>query len=152
MTKRIPPIEDPNLELLKRPAGHFIHSAPSMRTFSTARDRLRRLAILWVLFFGVTVMAAGQESVQPLKPLDRSSPRAALKTFLDSGDKLGAFLGNEYLESPSRAGFHQAIVLSDIVLSGLDLSEIPLAARERTGRAAAVARSWQPMEQARSAG
>jgi MscS family membrane protein len=139
MTKRIPPSEDSHQEPLKRPAGHFIHSAPGMRTFSTARDRLRRLAILWVLFFGVTVTAAGQESVQPLKPLDRSSPRAALKTFLDSGDKLGAFLGNEYLESPSRAGFHQAIVLSDIVLRGLDLSEIPLAARERTGRAAAVA-------------
>jgi len=139
MTKRIPPSEDSHQEPLKRPAGHFIHSAPGMRTFSTARDRLRRHAILWVLFFGVTVTAAGQESVQPLKPLDRSSPRAALKTFLDSGDKLGAFLGNEYLESPSRAGFHQAIVLSDIVLSGLDLSEIPLAARERTGRAAAVA-------------
>jgi len=139
MTKRIPPSEDSHQEPLKRPAGHFIHSAPGMRTFSTARDRLRRHAILWVLFFGVTVTAAGQESVQPLKPLDRSSPRAALKTFLDSGDKLGAFLGNEYLESPSRAGFHQAIVLSDIALSGLDLSEIPLAARERTGRAAAVA-------------
>jgi len=139
MTKRIPPSEDSHQEPLKRPAGHFIHSAPGMRTFSTARDRLRRHAILWVLFFGVTVTAAGQESVQPLKPLDRSSPRAALKTFLDSGDKLGAFIGNEYLESPSRAGFHQAIVLSDIVLSGLDLSEIPLAARERTGRAAAVA-------------
>jgi MscS family membrane protein len=109
-----------------------------MRAFSTARDRLRRLAILWVLF-GVTVMAVGQESVQPLKPLDRSSPRAALKAFLDSGDKLGAFLGNEYLESPSRAKFHQAIVQSDVVLSGLNLSEIPVAARERTGRAAAMA-------------
>ena len=64
----------------------------------------------------------GQESVQPLKPLDRSSPRAALKTFLDSGDNLGALLGNEYLESPSRAKFHQAIVQSDVVLSGLNLS------------------------------
>jgi MscS family membrane protein len=138
MTKRISPSEDSQLEPLKRPAGHFIHCAPSMRAFSTARVRLRRLAVLWVLF-GVTVMAVGQESVQPLKPLDRSSPRAALKTFLDSGDNLGAFLANEYLESPSRAKFHQGIVQTDVLLSGLNLSEVPLAARERTGRAAAVA-------------
>jgi hypothetical protein len=48
-------------------------------------------------------------------------------------------LDNEYLESPLRAKFHQAIVQSDVLLSGLNLSEIPLAARKRTGRAAAVA-------------
>ncbi|MGW8286558.1 MAG: mechanosensitive ion channel family protein, partial [Candidatus Deferrimicrobiaceae bacterium] len=75
----------------------------------------------------------------PLKPLDRSSPRAALKTFLDSGDNLGALLDNEYLESPSRAKFHQAILQSDVVLDGLNLSEIPVAARKMTGRAAAAA-------------
>jgi len=138
MTKRIPPSEDSHQEPLKRPAGHFIHSAPGMRAFSTARDRLRRHAILWVLFFGVTVTAAGQESVQPLKPLDRSSPRAALKTFLDSADNLGALV-DKYLKSPSRAEFHQGIIQTDVVLGGLNLSEIPVAARERTGRAAAVA-------------
>jgi len=106
--------------------------------FSVTRARLVWLMALLVVF-GITAMALGQEPVKPLKPLDRSSPRAALKTFLDSGDKLGALLGNEYLRSPSRAGFHQAIVQSDVVLSGLNLSEIPVAARKRTGRAAAVA-------------
>ena len=138
MTKRISPSEDSHLEPLKRPAGHFIHCAPGMRAFSTARDRLRRLAILLVLF-GVSVMAVGQETVKPLKPLDRSSPRAALKTFLDSGDKLGALIGNDYLESPSRAKFHRAILQSDVLLRGLNLSEIPVAARKMTGRAAAAA-------------
>jgi MscS family membrane protein len=108
-----------------------------MRVFSTARHRLHRLAILWVLL-GVSVMVVGQEVVQPLKPLDRSSPRAALKTFLDSADQLGTLI-SEYLESPSRAGFHQSIAQSDVALNGLDLSEIPVAARKRTGRAAAVA-------------
>jgi len=139
MTKRITSNGDSHLAPLKHPAVHAIHCAPSMRAFSSTRDRLRWLAILWVLSFGVTVMAVGQESVQPLKPLDRSNPRAALKTFLDSGDNLGALLGNEYLESPSRAKFHQAIVQSDVVLGGLNLSEIPVAARKMTGRAAAAA-------------
>ena len=106
--------------------------------FSVTRARLGRLMALLAIF-GITVMAVGQESVKPLKPPDRSSPRAALKTFLDSGDNLGALIGNEYLKSPSRAEFHQAVVQSDVVLSGLDLSEIPVAARKRTGRAAAVA-------------
>jgi len=99
--------------------------------------RLTHLIGLSALF-GIMTMAHGQESVEPLKPLDRSSPRAALKTFLDSGDKLGAFLQDEYLYSPSREKFSQAIALSDIPVKSLDLTQIPDAARNRAGRAAAV--------------
>ena len=135
MTKRISLSEDSHLEPLKRAAVRFIHWAPSMRAFCTARDGLRRLVILWVLF-GVTVMAVAQDSVQPLKPLDRSSPRAALKTFLDTVDNLSALIESEYLETPSRAEFLQLIDMGDVAMNGLDLSEIPAAMRTRSGRTA----------------
>lgn len=75
----------------------------------------------------------------PLKPADRSSPRAALRTFLETGDKLGAFLAQDYLRAPSRAGFHQVVALSDEVLRSLDLTQLPPATRNKAGRAAALA-------------
>jgi hypothetical protein len=45
---------------------------------------------LWVCFF-FALIALGQEPEHPLKPPDRSSPHAALKTFLEAGDAVGAF-------------------------------------------------------------
>ena len=85
------------------------------------------------------MIALGQEPANPLKPPDRSSPRAALKTFLDAGDALGAFLAQDYLPSPSRAEFHRLISLGDAAVQSLDLSEVPPATRVKTGRAAAMA-------------
>jgi MscS family membrane protein len=90
-------------------------------------------------FFFVAVIALGQEPANPLKPLDRSSPRAALKTFLDSGDALGSFLVQEYLPSPTRAEYHRMGSHVDQFTQGLDLSHVPPAARIKTGRAAAIA-------------
>ena len=87
----------------------------------------------------VTTTASGQEPSHPLKPPDRSSPRAALKTFLDSGDALAAFLAREYLPSPSRAEFHRLVALGDAVVQSLDLSEVAPATRVKTGRGAAMA-------------
>jgi MscS family membrane protein len=95
-----------------------------------------RAAACW---FIIAYLAVGQENVHPLKPLDRSSPRATMRTFLESGDALGEFLAKEYIPSPSRAKFHQLIALADNVVSCLDLSEVPPAARLKTGRAAALA-------------
>jgi len=83
-------------------------------------------------------MALGQES-QPLKPADRSSPRAALQTFLDSGDAFGEFATRDYLPSPSRSKFDQLILLGDKRNQGLDLGEVRPAARTKTGYAAANA-------------
>jgi MscS family membrane protein len=83
--------------------------------------------------------APGQEPAHPLKPPDRSSPRAALKTFFDSGDALGAFLARDYLPSPTRAEFHGLLSLADAVVQTLDLSQVPPATRVKTGRAAAMA-------------
>lgn len=83
--------------------------------------------------------APGQEPGHPLKPPDRSSPRAALKTFLDSGDAVGAFLARDYLPSPSRERFQRLVSLAAAVVEGLDLSEVPPAARKKSSGAAAMA-------------
>jgi MscS family membrane protein len=97
---------------------------------------VRGLMVSWAFFFA-PLITLGQESPQPLKPPDRSSPRAALKTFLDSGDALCEFLAREYLPSPSHAKFQQLILLSETALQGLDLSQVPPASRLKIGRAAA---------------
>jgi MscS family membrane protein len=89
--------------------------------------------------FVATSVAFSQEAAHPLQPPDRSSPCAALKTFLDSGDALGAFLARDYLPSPSRAEFQRLISLGDALVLSLDLSEVPPATRVKTGRAVAMA-------------
>lgn len=103
-----------------------------------SHDRLRRLTVLSAVV-GIAAITLGQEPTLPLKPPDRSSPRATLKTFLAEGDDLGAFLANEYLDSPSRAKFHQAIEKGEATVQCLNLSDIPEAARLKAGRAATVA-------------
>jgi hypothetical protein len=45
------------------------------------------------------------QDIKRLKPVDRSSPRAALQTFLESGDRFGEFEAREFLPSPSRSNF-----------------------------------------------
>jgi len=96
---------------------------------------------LWApfAFFLVAAIALGQEQVHPLKPVDRSSPRATLKTFLDSTDNAAAYLARDYLPSPSRARFDRFTALSKVPLQSLDLSEVPPAARQSTGVGAVVA-------------
>jgi MscS family membrane protein len=110
-------------------------------------DRLRRAAVnqlrslasvVMVFVLGATI-ALGQDQVHPLKPPDRSSPRAALETFLDSADALAAFLAREYMPSPSRAAFERLVSRGAILVQSLDLSEVPPAARLKTGRWAALA-------------
>ncbi len=78
-------------------------------------------------------------AVHLLKPPDLSSPRAALKTFLDSGDAVGAFMAHDYIPSPSLAKFLHLRSLVDNILQGLDLSELPPASRRKGGIAAALA-------------
>lgn len=83
--------------------------------------------------------AAAQDPAHPLRPPDRSSPRAALQTFLEAGDAIGGYILTNYMAAPSRAGFHRLLTLGDSILGGLDLSAIPPATREVNGRAAALA-------------
>lgn len=94
------------------------------------------LAVLLVAWLVVT--ATAQEAGHSLRPPDRSSPRATLRTFLEAGDALGAFLATNYIDSPSRAGFHRAVELSEPVMDCLDLSALPAATRMKSSRAAAM--------------
>lgn len=93
------------------------------------------LMAFWILCW-VPMVAFGKEPVHPLQPADRSSPRAALKTFLDAGDAVCTFLKNDYLPSPSRAKFQHLIQLLESAEKSLDLRELPPASRNRSGRAA----------------
>ena len=94
-----------------------------------------RLPILLILCF-MAGIAHGQEPAHPLQPPDRSSPRATLKTFLDSADALGAFLAREYLTTPSRAQFQRLIAAgaSPGKLSGLERNAAGGCASRPAGR------------------
>ena len=106
--------------------------------FRAACNPLRWLTVLMPLL-SVAAIALGQEAVHPLKPADRSSPRAALKTFLDFGDAVGTFLAHDYIPSPSRANALHLRSLGDDVFQSLDLGELPPAYRRKGGAAAALA-------------
>lgn len=84
-------------------------------------------------------IALGQQKASFLKPPDRSSPRATLKTFLDSTDAVVAFVAQEYRSSPTRAGFNRMFDLAETPIQCLDLSEVAPASRLKTGSAAALA-------------
>jgi len=111
-------------------------SAPQPRVRTGDRP-IPRLAALLLSSTAVAI-AVAQSQVYPLEPPDRSSPRAALQTFLESGDALATFMAHDYLPSPSSAKFNRAIELSVIPVESLDLSALPPAARLKGGRAAAL--------------
>ena len=111
--------------------------APVDRLCCAAGERLRCLAASFA-FFLFAAIALGQETVHPLKPSDRSSPRATLKSFLDSSDAVAEFLAREYLPSTSHAKFQRLLSLAEIPQQYLDLSEVPPAARQKTGRLVAA--------------
>jgi MscS family membrane protein len=100
-----------------------------------SRILLFGLVASWA-FLLAPLLAQGQDSVHPLKPPDRSSPRATLKTFLDSGDALGAFLAHDYFPSPSREKYQHLLLLNETAVQCLDLSKVAPAARGKIGRAA----------------
>jgi len=108
------------------------------QVISAAGKPLRWLTVL-MLLLSVPAIALAQEPMHPLKPLDRSSPRAALKTFLDLGDAVGAFLAHDYIPSPSLANILHLRSLGDDIVQGLDLSELPPASRRKGAIAAALA-------------
>ena len=98
---------------------------------------------LWLLVLFVSSFIAspapGQERVHPLQPPDRSSPRATLKTFLDSSDAVAMVLAQEYMPSPTLEEFRHLASLGQTPVGCLDLSDVAPAARLKGGRAAAVA-------------
>ena len=102
-------------------------------------------AFKWIrVFVAVLVLSLGAsrafgDTLHPLKPADRSSPRAALETFFASADSVGDFLIHDYVPSPSRVKYEHLIQLSGGVLQSLDLSDVAPAARPKTGRSVAMA-------------
>lgn len=114
-----------------------------MREGAPARGRRDVGPLRWLVaamaFFLIDASALGQNEANPLRPPDRSSPRATLKTFLDSGDALASYVAHYYLPSPSRARFHRLVALSEIPYQTLDLSGLPPAERAKAGRSAATA-------------
>src|SRR5438876_9704740 len=107
------------------------------RVFGAPINSLRRLSVVWAMLF-IATLARGQDPIHPLKPTDLSSPRATLKTFLDAGDAVGAYLARDYLPSPSRTKFDHLFSLAGPVVKCLDLTEVAPAARRKTGFAAAA--------------
>ena len=98
---------------------------------------MRWASVVLASLLGATI-ALGQQ-VPPLKPADRSSPRATLQTFLDDGDAFGEFATRDYLPSPSHSRFERLELLGQKRNQSLDLSEVPSAARTKAGYAAANA-------------
>ncbi len=92
-----------------------------------------------LLFWLVVATAPGQQSSHPLRPPDRSSPRATLQTFLNSSDAAATFFIREYRPSPTRETFRRLLSLSKTPMECLDVSEVPPASRLKAGAAAAMA-------------
>src|SRR5213594_829840 len=108
------------------------------RVFGASINLLRRLSVVWAVLF-IATLARGQDPINPLKPTDLSSPRATLKTFLDAGDAVGAYLARDYLPSPSRTKFNHLFLLAKPVLECLNLAEVAPTARRKAGFSAASA-------------
>jgi MscS family membrane protein len=84
-------------------------------------------------------IASGQPAIPPLQPPDRSSPRATLKTFLESSDAVATFFAREYKPARSRYTFRRLLSLTQTPMQCLDLSDVPPASRAKAGGAAAMA-------------
>ena len=120
------------------PVHSEVATGSFVRALCVSINPLRQLTIS-LAFFGFATVALGQEPTHPLKPLDLSSPRATLQTFLDSGDAVGAYLARDYLPSPSRTKFYHLFSLAEPVIECLDLTEVPPTARRKAGFSAASA-------------
>jgi MscS family membrane protein len=74
----------------------------------------------------------------PLEPLDLSSPRATLRSFLNTGDAFFRLLRDEYWDSSNRAVAERMNELGAKAESTLDLSKLPPAARYLMGKDGAI--------------
>jgi MscS family membrane protein len=94
---------------------------------------------LVLALLGPAAPAGAAAPQNPLQPLDRSSPRATLRTFLSSGDALAQELADGYVASQSRAEHGRLVSIAQQVIRCLDLRHVPPASRLKEGRAAALA-------------
>ena len=106
-------------------------------------------ALRWVLTFGLrisiislvccaNVPAVDDTGTHPLEPMDLSSPRATIMSFLSSSDALLRLVRQEHWDAPSRSAAKQ-IRQAEIQLGRtLDLSQVPPAGRFDVSRDAMV--------------
>jgi MscS family membrane protein len=87
-----------------------------------------------LLLVSWSAVALATTDTNLLQPLDLSSPRATLDTFLEMSDTQQRLLAGEHWESPSRTTAQRVKALNTEIESMLDLSEIPPAARFDLGR------------------
>ena len=98
---------------------------------STYSRGLRAGMLLLALWSPITGAA---DAGNPLEPLDLSSPRATLNSFLATGDAYFRLLRDEYWHTPSRAVADRLHAMGKEAERALDLSEVPPAARFEMGR------------------
>ena len=99
---------------------------------------VRRVIPLAVILCGLAVVTGGaraDEPDTPLAPPDRSSPRATLRTFVDTLDD---FYDRLLSESPSPEGRVRGRRLAKTAVGCLDLSDVAPSLVESGGREAAV--------------
>jgi MscS family membrane protein len=92
---------------------------------------------LWICILQLALLApsvALADAEHPLEPLDLSSPRATLHSFLMTGDAFFRLLRDEYWDSPSRTVAERMRDLGIKAESTLDMSNAPPAARFEMGR------------------
>jgi MscS family membrane protein len=100
---------------------------------------MRRL-LLALALLAAARSAGAAAPPNPLQPLDRSSPRATLQTFLSSGDALARELADKKaVASESRATHQRYVAMAEQVIRCLDLAKVAPASRIKVGRAAALA-------------
>ena len=99
---------------------------------------VRRVIPLAVILCGLAVVTCGaraDEPDTPLAPPDRSSPRATLRTFVDT---LDVFYDRFLSEPPSPEGRVRGRRLAKTAVGCLDLSDVAPSLVESGGREAAV--------------
>lgn len=86
---------------------------------------LNHLIICFILLTLCLPAAVSAETDHPLEPMDLSSPRATLKSFMDAGDAAFQQMSDIYHSTPSRTSVNQLIGLGRRAKSALDLTDIP---------------------------
>ncbi len=98
----------------------------------------RRLGICGMLFTLWLPIVGVADARHPLEPLDLSSPRATLNSFLTTGDALFQLLRDEHWNAPNRAVVDRVFEMGVALEHTLDLSGIAPAARVEVGADAIV--------------
>lgn len=104
--------------LSRRQADCFLHSPHAAAPRGGARSWWRLAALLLLL------LGSASEAGHPLEPMDTSSPRATMRSFIALTEE-AVRRGSAYLEAPSPATQKDALVIGDRAVRLFDLRTIP---------------------------